>query len=245
MNERVTIPDPYKVLQVDSEAEDEVIEAAYRRLARKYHPDVSPDPESQERMVRINQAWELLRDPQRRAAVDRARTRANAARSAGSGDRRAPAGTDPRPHGDQPPVARRPDRGAESRGGDTPGGATQGDGTAGAGRHSPRAEQVSRDWTSGRSTSGSTYTSEASLQGEGVIGPPPGNPSGSVLNFGRYSGWSLGEIGRTEPEYLEWLDRMPIGRSYQQEIDTFLRRIGRRTSVASEQTERRGFFRRR
>ena len=40
-----------------------MIEAAYRRLARKYHPDVSPDPESQERMVRINQAWELLRDP--------------------------------------------------------------------------------------------------------------------------------------------------------------------------------------
>jgi DnaJ-class molecular chaperone len=34
-------PDPYKVLQVDSEAEDEVIQAAYRRLAQKYHPDVA------------------------------------------------------------------------------------------------------------------------------------------------------------------------------------------------------------
>ena len=33
--------DPYKVLQVDPEAEDEVIAAAYRRLARKYHPDTA------------------------------------------------------------------------------------------------------------------------------------------------------------------------------------------------------------
>jgi curved DNA-binding protein CbpA len=38
--------DPYKILQVDSEAEDEVIQAAYRRLARKYHPDVNPGDKS-------------------------------------------------------------------------------------------------------------------------------------------------------------------------------------------------------
>ena len=48
-------------------------------------------------------------------------------------------------------------------------------------------------------------------QGDGAAGPPPGNPSGSVLTFGRYTGWSLGEIARTDLEYLEWLDRMPIG----------------------------------
>ena len=71
----MNIPDPYKVLQVDPEAEDEVIEAAYRRLAKKYHPDVAPGPDAQDRMVRINQAWEMLKDPTRRAAVDRARTR--------------------------------------------------------------------------------------------------------------------------------------------------------------------------
>ena len=82
----VNIPDPYKTLQVDPEAEDEVIEAAYRRLARKYHPDVAPGPEAQDRMVRINQAWEMLRDPTRRAAVDRAR-----ARSAGTAARAAAA----------------------------------------------------------------------------------------------------------------------------------------------------------
>ena len=39
-------PDPYKILQVDPEAEDEVIAAAYRRLARKYHPDTATGPEA-------------------------------------------------------------------------------------------------------------------------------------------------------------------------------------------------------
>ena len=73
----MSIPDPYKVLQVDPEAEREVIEAAYKRLARMYHPDVSGEPDSVEKMVRINQAWEMLRDPARRAGVDRARTRAS------------------------------------------------------------------------------------------------------------------------------------------------------------------------
>src|SRR3954469_13879503 len=66
-------PDPYKVLQVDSEAEDEVIQAAYRRLAQKYHPDVAPTVEAAARMAAINGAWETLRDPSRRAAHDLAR----------------------------------------------------------------------------------------------------------------------------------------------------------------------------
>ncbi|MDQ3128959.1 MAG: J domain-containing protein, partial [Chloroflexota bacterium] len=68
----MTAPDPYKILQVDSEAEDEVIQAAYRRLAQKYHPDVA-GPEGALRMTAINAAWALLRDPAQRAALDRAR----------------------------------------------------------------------------------------------------------------------------------------------------------------------------
>ena len=73
---------------------------------------------------------------------------------------------------------------------------------------------------------------------------PPGNPSGSVLNFGRYAGWSLGEIARRDLEYIEWLDRMPIGRPYRDEIDAILRRAGRRRAT-EDATERRGLFRRR
>jgi hypothetical protein len=82
-------------------------------------------------------------------------------------------------------------------------------------------------------------------EGLGAAGPPPGNPSGSVLNFGRFAGWSLGEIARADLEYVEWLDRMTIGRPYRDEIDVILRKAGRRRSATAEATERRGLFRRR
>ena len=258
----MTTPDPYKILQVDPEAEDEVIEAAYRRLARKYHPDVAPGPDAQERMVRINQAWDLLRDPVRRAAVDRARTRAaaDAAWSPSStGGRHTDASPARPPHRTDPPRPS-PARPADSRHSGRPAapdptwpmpgmrdpsdeGPRRG---SPGGTHRP-PETVSRDWSSGRSTAGSGYdpATMQSPQGDGSAGPPPGNPSGSVLNFGRYAGWSLGEIARTDLEYLEWLDRMPIGRIHQQEIDALLRKAGRRRSAPPERTDRRGLFRRR
>ena len=81
--------------------------------------------------------------------------------------------------------------------------------------------------------------------GLGAAGPPPGRPSGSVLNFGRYAGWSLGEIGRKDIDYIEWLDRIPIGRPFRDELDVLLRKAGRRESATTEATQRRGLFRRR
>jgi hypothetical protein len=66
-----------------------------------------------------------------------------------------------------------------------------------------------------------------------------------VLNFGRYAGWSLGEIARTEVAYLEWLDRMPIGRIYRAEIDWLLRSTGRRSGPNGSDQGRGGAFRRR
>ncbi len=84
-----------------------------------------------------------------------------------------------------------------------------------------------------------------SAEGLGGAGPPPGDSAGSILNFGRYAGWSLGEIGRRDLEYLEWLDRMTIGRPYRDEIDAILRKTGRRKSAASDARDRRGLFRRR
>jgi len=62
----------YEILQVDPRAEPEVLEAAFRRLARKYHPDVSPSVDSVERMKDLNAAYQVLRDPGRRADYDRA-----------------------------------------------------------------------------------------------------------------------------------------------------------------------------
>jgi len=63
--------DPYLILQVARHAELEVIEAAYRRLARKYHPDVDSSPDANMRMQKINWAYEILKDPIKRASYDR------------------------------------------------------------------------------------------------------------------------------------------------------------------------------
>ncbi len=63
--------DFYKVLQVDPSAEPEVIQAAYRRLAQKYHPDAHGPAASEARMKSINLAYEVLGDLQKRAVYDR------------------------------------------------------------------------------------------------------------------------------------------------------------------------------
>jgi hypothetical protein len=39
-----------------------------------------------------------------------------------------------------------------------------------------------------------------------------------MLEFGRYQGWTIGQIRRRDPEYLEWLRRVPIGQRYRDEI---------------------------
>ena len=75
MSEKRPQKDPYAILQIAHHAEQEVIEAAYRRLARKYHPDVNPSPEANARMQKINWAYEVLKDPVRRAEYDRRRKR--------------------------------------------------------------------------------------------------------------------------------------------------------------------------
>jgi len=61
----------YQTLQVDPFADPEVIEAAFRRLAMKYHPDTSTDPAASVRMREILEARESLSDPDRRIAYDR------------------------------------------------------------------------------------------------------------------------------------------------------------------------------
>lgn len=48
----------------------------------------------------------------------------------------------------------------------------------------------------------------------GAAGPPPGKPSGPVLDFGIFAGWSIGEIARHDPGYLDWLAQRPDGRPY-------------------------------
>ena len=210
-----------------------MIQAAYRRLAQKYHPDRSTGPEAIDADGR-----------DQRGLGDRSANRAGGRHTtwrggppASRGVRRSCAGSGPpSPTSPAPGSAHRPrrDLAAVPR-------------TLGGRRSRDRRRRCRGTGRPGARRSAAATTRRRCVRrtASGAAGPPPGNPSGSVLTFGRYSGWSLGEIGRTDLEYIEWLDRMPIGRPYRDEIDEILRRSGRRRSARRESTQRRGLFRRR
>lgn len=56
----------------------------------------------------------------------------------------------------------------------------------------------------------------------GAAGPPPGRPSGAVLDFGIFAGWSIGEISRHDRGYLIWLRDRPEGAAVRAELVRFL-----------------------
>jgi curved DNA-binding protein len=65
--------DYYKILSVAPDADSKTIKTAYRKLARKYHPDVSEHHEAEEKFKQISEAYEVLKDPQKRAQYDELR----------------------------------------------------------------------------------------------------------------------------------------------------------------------------
>lgn len=147
--------DHYRVLQVDPTADLEVIQAAYRVLARRYHPDLSGNDET---MKRLNAAWEVLGVADRRAEYDR--WRGNAPTSSGSSV-----------------------------------------------IHAAAQNQVPRQPSPDHA------------------GPPVGQPSGTKLTYGRYDGWTLGQIALVDPDFLEWLRSVPGGRYLRPEIDAILKEV--------------------
>jgi curved DNA-binding protein CbpA len=140
--------DPYRILQVQPDADPEIVKAAYRVLARRLHPDAaSPlDESAAQKMADLNWAYGVARDPVRRQIWE-------------SDRRRAP-----------PPTP------AE-------------DATHGA----PR-------------------------------GPLGADGAGLRLDFGRYQGWTLGEVVQRDPDYLDWLRRHASGARYRDAIDILLRK---------------------
>ena len=145
----------YRVLQVDVDADSDVIATVYRRLAQRFHPDRDPSPEAQVRMRELNQAYSVLKDPEQRALYD---AELVIKRDRRTGDR----------------YVRRP-------------------------------------------TEAPTVTGNTSVYGEAGT-PPRGPASGSVLDFGRYRGWSLGQIAAYDPDFIEWFERSPVGRQFRAEI---------------------------
>jgi curved DNA-binding protein CbpA len=171
----------YSILGVPHDAHHTEIIAAYRSLARVYHPDIAGDSGTA-RMSRINAAFDRLRDERRRTAYDREIGVASVRR--------------PPPRGRDPAGPAHPATARPVRHGDPP--------RAASNRHRQR-------------------------DGTGGAGPPPGRPSGSVLQFGRHVGWSIGEIARVDPGYLEWLESRREGTPFLDEIDETLVRVGLRT----------------
>ena len=144
MQTRPRARDHYELLQVVRTADFEVIRAAYRALAQRYHPDLGG---TEAQMAALNDAWAVLRDRQARVTYDRQ-------------------------------LALAADR-------------------AGA---------------------------PAEANHAAIITPPPGagQAGGTILDYGRYQGWSLAQLARQDPDYLRWLVRTPAGRAYHTEIEALL-----------------------
>ena len=102
--------DYYKILQVSPDAAPEVIQMAYKALAKKYHPDLNPDntEQAQEQMKELNEAFEILSDPEKRARYDAAQKSTKGTASAASQPK-----TDTstqQPHETQPPQQPSPEK---------------------------------------------------------------------------------------------------------------------------------------
>ena len=95
----------YQVLMVDPSADQDIMGVVYRRLAQRYHPDIDPSDEARQRMTEINQAWQVLRDPEKRSKYDRELANRRDRRTSDRYIRRTPVEPPPEPGGAKVPAA--------------------------------------------------------------------------------------------------------------------------------------------
>lgn len=67
----MSVPDYYEILGVPRDASADQIKKAYRKMAMKVHPDVATDPDAEEKFKQVNEAYEVLSDPNKKAVFDR------------------------------------------------------------------------------------------------------------------------------------------------------------------------------
>ena len=68
MTDMKPVPDPYRILGVEREADNDEVKSAHRRMAKRYHPDTGGD---EQRFLAVQDAYQLLSDPARRREWDR------------------------------------------------------------------------------------------------------------------------------------------------------------------------------
>ncbi|MEZ6193422.1 MAG: DnaJ domain-containing protein [Phycisphaerales bacterium] len=66
----IDLPDYYAVLNIAPDADGQKVHAAYRQLARKYHPDTNKAPDAQDHFIRVCEAYKVLSDPEQRKSYD-------------------------------------------------------------------------------------------------------------------------------------------------------------------------------
>jgi curved DNA-binding protein CbpA len=165
--EFVLTRDAYEVLQVHPKADQQIVQAAYRILAAKYHPDRDPSPQATKRMAELNEAYAAVRSEDRRMLYDRQRERARLSASVSIVT----------PQG-RPPIVTPPAGAATVR-----------------------------------------------------------EPGGGTIDFGRYTGWTIDQLARQDPEYLRWLSRHSSGVRFRRAIEEALAKIPPPTTFRPDEKE--------
>ncbi len=207
--------DPYQVLDVAHHASDMQIKRRWRELAREHHPDrAAGDSEEAarltSRMARINSAYDLLRDPVRRSTYDSSAQgrRARQSAAAGAAGGQFDDGFDSPRSGPPPPPPTAPVT-------------ARFDTTASFRPRNSRTGEPARPRMSGhRPRDRRAFETERDLRASTPTGPverregkraeplPTLQESrDTTLNFGRFHGYTLGEVELIEPAYIDWVAR--------------------------------------